>query len=469
LVLFPNLQIIPMITSLFRLIVKIAVRIFFRKIEVTNLEALPKKGPMIVAANHPSTFMDASVVGSFLKQKPRFLVKGSLFNTAFSKWLLTNMRAIPVQRAQDSPGGKINTSFLFSKCYERLEEGDTILIFPEGVSMHGRQLHKIKTGAARIALGAEAANDFNLGMKIVTIGLNYSNPRLFRSDLYLTIKEPIEVKDWKELYLKDEREASESLTEKIKEQLHDQIIITQDAEEDHLLERIEDVYKGRLLDKFDWDSKDAEANFQASKGLEQALRYFKETDADRVADLKNKLENYFHNLDQLRLNDDLFENTQERSSFLRAGLEQLGYLTFGFPIWLYGFLNNYLPYTLPSRLAYLISKEEGYIAPIMMFIGTLTFPIFYSGQIWAIQEYIGIGWLTILYALSLPLTGLFTLAYWTNVQNTKDQWTLFSKFYKKGDMVAQIIRQRTEIVAVLDVAKLEYLAVLEAEERNLKA
>jgi 1-acyl-sn-glycerol-3-phosphate acyltransferase len=455
-----------MITSLFRLIVRIALRIFFRKIEVTNLEALPKKGPMIVAANHPSTFMDASVVGCFLHQKPRFLVKASLFNTAFSKWLLTNMRAIPVQRAQDSPDGKVDTSFLFSKCYDRLADGDTILIFPEGVSIHGRQLHKIKTGAARIALGAEAANDFKLGVKIVTIGLNYSNPRLFRSDLYLTIKESIEVKDWKDLYLKDEREASDSLTEKIKDQLHEQIIITQDAAEDNLLEQIEDVYKGRLFDKFDWDPKDAESSFQASKGLEQALRYFKETDADRVADLKNRLENYFHNLDQLRLHDDLFENTQERSSFMQAGLKQLGYLLLGFPVWLYGLINNYLPYTLPSRLAYVISKEEGYIAPIMMFIGTLTFPIFYGVQIWAIQECIGISWLTILYALTLPLVGFFTLAYWRNVQNTKDQWTLFSRFYKKGDMVAKIIRQRTEIVEVLDVANREYLEVLETEGKD---
>lgn len=444
-------------------IVRIALRIFFRKIEVTNLEALPKTGPMIVAANHPSTFMDASVVSSFLHQKPRFLVKASLFNTAFSKWLLTNMRAIPVQRAQDSPDGTVDTSFLFSKCYDRLADGDTILIFPEGVSMHGRQLHKIKTGAARIALGAEAANDFKLGVKIVTIGLNYSNPRLFRSDLYLTIKEPIEVKDWKEEYLQDERIASDSLTEKIKEQLHEQIIITQDADEDNLLQQIEEVYKGRLLEKFGWDHKDAEANFQASKGLEQALRYFKETDTDRVAELKNKLENYFHNLDQMRLQNNLFENRQERSSFFQAGLKHLIYLVAGFPVWLYGLLNNYLPYTLPSRLAYLISKDEGYIAPIMMFIGTLTFPLFYSLQIWGMQHYIGIGWLTILYALSLPLTGFFTLAYWRNVQNTKDQWTLFSKFYKKGDQVAQIIRQRTDIVGMLDVAKREYLLVLETE------
>lgn len=452
-----------MITSLFRFIVQIAVRIFFRKIEVTNLEALPKKGPMIVAANHPSTFMDASVVGCFLDQKPRFLVKASLFNTAFSKWLLTNMRAIPVQRAQDSPDGTVDTSFLFSKCYERLADGDTILIFPEGVSLHGRQLHKIKTGAARIALGAEAENDFKLGVKIVTIGLNYSNPRLFRSDLYLTIKEPIDVRDWQARYQQDERAASDALTEKIKEQLHEQIIVTQDADEDHLLQQIEEVYKGRLLEKFDWNPEDAEVAFQASKGLEQALRYFKETDADRVAELKNKLENYFHNLDQLRLQDNLFEHSEERSSFFQAGLKHLFYLVVGFPIWLYGLLNNYWPYTLPSRLAYLISKEEGYIAPIMMFIGILTFPLFYGLQIWGVQHYVGIGWVTLLYAVSLPLTGFFTLAYWRTIQNTKDQWTLFSKFYKKGDQVAQLIRQRTDIVQLLDVANRAYLEVLETE------
>lgn len=453
-----------MITSLFRFIVRIAIRIFFRKITVTNLDVLPKEGPMIVAANHPSTFMDASVIGSFLHQKPRFLVKASLFNTAFNKWLLTNMRAIPVQRAQDSPDGQVDTSFLFSKCFERLAAGDTILIFPEGVSKHGRQLHKIKTGAARIALGAEAAKEFNLGVKIVTIGLNYSNPRLFRSDLYLTIKEPIDVRAWKELYNKDERAAAAALTQKIKNQLHEQIITTQDAEEDNLLEQIEDVYKGRLLEKFGWDKKNAEANFQATKGMEEALRYFKETDANRVAQLKNKLESYFHNLNQLCLNDDLFEHSHERRSFLVAGLKHSMYLILGFPVWLYGLINNYLPYTLPSRCAYLITKDEEYIAPIMMFIGILTFPLFYTLQVWGIQKYMGIEWLTFVYALSLPLTGFFTLAYWQDVQNTNDQWTLFSKFYNKSDLVSELIQQRSDIVQVLDQAKQEYLLILGMEE-----
>lgn len=449
-----------MITSFLKLIVQIAIRFFFRKIEVTNLEALPKKGPMIIAANHPNTFMDASVINSFLHQKPRFLAKSTLFNTAFNRWLFTSMRAIPVMRAEDSPNGESDTKFLFSKCFERLADGDTILIFPEGISVHGRQLHKVKTGAARIALGAEAEHDFKLGVKIVTIGLNYSNPRNFRSDLYLTIHEPINVSDWKDLYLQDERAAAQSLTEKIKTQLQNQIITTQDADEDNLLGKIEKVYKDRLLEKFGWNREDAEQDFRATKGLEQALRYFKETDANRVADLKNNLNNYFHNLDQLRLNDNLFENAAERKSFFRAGLRHIAYLVVGFPIWLYGFLNNYVPYILPSKIAYMLTKYEEYIAPTMMYLGAFTFPIFYGLQIGAVQYFGGIWWLTILYALSLPITGFFALAYWKTIQNTQDQWTLFSKFFKKSKLIAQVINQRAEIVQQLDAANQEYLEVL---------
>ncbi len=448
-----------MITSFLKLIVQIALRIFFRKIEVQNREALPDKGPMIVAANHPSTIMDASVIGCFLKQKPRFLTKASVFNSPVSKWVLTNMRAIPVMRAADSPDGKANTSFLFSKCFERLADGDTILIFPEGVSKHGRQLHKIKTGAARIALGAEAEYDFELGVKIVTIGLNYSNPRLFRSDLYITVNDPIEVREWKEQYLQDERATAQALTDKIKEQLHEQIIITQDAEEDNLLGQIEDVYKGQLLDKFDWKAEDAEKDFRATKGIEEALRYFKETDADRVAILKNKLNNYFCNLDQLRLHDDLFENSDERKSFFRAGLRHVFYLLFGFPLWLYGLINNYLPYKLPSVIAYKLTNFEEYIAPLMMFTGIFTFPLFYSIQIYTFHHFAGTGYLTAIYGLSLPLTAFFTMAYWRNLQNTNDQLTLFSRFYNKSKRVAKVIAQRAAIVQLLDEAKQEYMEV----------
>jgi 1-acyl-sn-glycerol-3-phosphate acyltransferase len=56
--------------------------------------------------------------------------------------------------AQDDPRLMQQNDEIFSKCFEHLKNNGAILIFPEGISLTNRQLRKIKTGAARIALGA---------------------------------------------------------------------------------------------------------------------------------------------------------------------------------------------------------------------------------------------------------------------------------------------------------------------------
>ena len=64
----------------------------------------------------------------------------------------------------------------------------------------------IKTGVAIIALGAEAKYNFELDLSIVPIGLNYSNPHNFKSDVFVNIGKPIKVSDYKDIYLKDPKE-----------------------------------------------------------------------------------------------------------------------------------------------------------------------------------------------------------------------------------------------------------------------
>ncbi len=457
-----------MVTSLFKYIVKIALHIFFRKIVIVRPELIPDKGPLIIAANHPSTIMDASVIGCLLQQKPRFLTKASVFKHPFNKWLLSNMGAIPVQRAVDSPNGKADTTFLFSTCFEHLAAGDTILIFPEGISKHGRQLHKIKTGAARIALGAAAEQAFQSNIKIITIGLNYSNPRRFRSDLYITIESAIEVNDWQDAYVKDEQAAVQSLTMQISQQLHRQIIVTQDAAEDNLLQQIEEIYQNVLIDQIDTKERLATKRFKTSKILEEALRYYQETEVDSVSKLRNQMDNYFYNLERLQLKDDLFETTAAKKSILWAGLGQLFSLLVGLPIWLYGFLNNYLPYRIPSLMAQLMTRDEEYKAPIMMYFGIIVFPLFYGVQVVGLRYFELPLFAQLAYAISLPLTGFFALAYWQRLEATKDQWTLFSSFYSKRKLLTKIIAQRASIVQALERAQEAYIQLLKKEDSAIE-
>ena len=51
-------------------------------------------------------------------------------------------------------------------------------------------LRNLKTGTARIALETEKRNEGKLGLKVVAVGLNYSQPEKFRSNILVNIDEP---------------------------------------------------------------------------------------------------------------------------------------------------------------------------------------------------------------------------------------------------------------------------------------
>ena len=102
------------------------------------------------------------------------------------------------------------------------------MIFPEGTSMHELRLRKIKTGTARIALSTENRHNFNLGIKILPIGLYYSDPSRFRGKIYINVDEPINASDFQKTYRKNSVLGAQQLTERIKKSLEENVIITQD-------------------------------------------------------------------------------------------------------------------------------------------------------------------------------------------------------------------------------------------------
>lgn len=451
-----------MITTILRWIVKITIHVFFKHFKVNNKEVIPKEGPMIVVANHPNTLMDPATVAVTLHQKPHFLGKATLFESKFGNWLWSGLRGIPIYRRQDSKSGTVNNDEVFAACYKKLEEKGSLLIFPEGVSIQERKLQDLKTGAARIALGAEKQQNYQLGIKILVLGLNYSDPSRFRSNLLINVAPIIEVKDYYQQHQEDEYGAVRALTAAIEDALKAQMIDIETKEEDLLLTQIEEVYQHKLLNDLGWKSTE-QNQFIASQEFKKALHHFNHQKSVDVHELKIKLDAYFHNLNQLKLKDNLFEDKQHKRSILVDGVFRLVYLLLGFPIYLYGLLNNYIPYIIPSKLAQKLTKEQVYFASIKMFSGLLLFTIFYSLQITLLQVFGGIWWLTLLYAISLPFSGFFTLKYWQRLLDTKDHWSLFSRFYQKDKLLHQLIAQRQEIITLLDNAKAEYLLENAAE------
>jgi len=145
----------------------LTVKAYFRSITINNIEAIPKKGPVLFVANHPSAFMDPIVITVFLNRILHYLARGESFANPVSRFIFSHLNMIPIYRATTTPDEMHKNKAVFQKCYDHLKEGGAIIIFPEGLSKTERRLRPIKTGAARITLGAEAQNDFKLGCTIV--------------------------------------------------------------------------------------------------------------------------------------------------------------------------------------------------------------------------------------------------------------------------------------------------------------
>ncbi len=189
-----------MLYGIIKLLLQGTIRIFFRSITIKNGNLIPEKGPLILLANHPATFMDPIVIACSIKRRVYFLGKGELFKGRFANWFLPRLNIIPVYRRQDDPDLMFKNNDTFKKCYEHLEKGGALLIFPEGVSITERKLKPIKSGASHIATGAESRNNFRLGLKIVNIGLNYADQHKFHRDLLINVHEPIEARDYAETF-----------------------------------------------------------------------------------------------------------------------------------------------------------------------------------------------------------------------------------------------------------------------------
>ncbi|MEJ8803630.1 lysophospholipid acyltransferase family protein [Pontibacter sp. H249] len=445
-----------MLYTLLKLIYKAGLWVFFKKFEVRNRHLIPGKGPLLVVSNHPNTFMDPIVTASLLKQPVYFIAKSTVFGGKLQNWILRQMHLIPINRREDNPDTAVSNDEAFAASFQALQQGKTILIFPEGNSFNQRRLRKIKTGTARIALGVEAENQNMLGLKILPVGLNYSAPSRFRSEVFVNIGEPITVADYAHLFDEDSQDTVLALTDEIRNRMENLIIHTPTDEEDELARQVEVLYKGRIAAVAPTSEPPHEHDFNLTRAIVKSITHFSQTSPARVAALKQHINDYMLQLKRLRLQDAILGKGHQ--AIIRQSITGLILMILGLPVYLYGLLHNYIPYIIPSKVARAVTKEEEWYAPIMLTVGIFSFPVLYALEVWLVAKWLEPSTpLVLLYILSLPLSGFFTLGYWNVATHTREHWLLLRLFFKRQQVVEDLRAQREAIVAELEQARKEYL------------
>ncbi|MGI8884023.1 MAG: lysophospholipid acyltransferase family protein, partial [Pyrinomonadaceae bacterium] len=214
-----------------------ALRLFFRRIETVNKEVVPENDAVIFVMNHPNGLIDPALVFVALPRKISFLAKSTLFKLPVISWLLRTVEALPLYRKVDAGEDVSKNRRTFEMCESLLRSGGAIALFPEGISHNSTKMMPLKTGAARIALGAISVHQTGtpLNLKIVPVGLFYTSKTTFRSEALLHFCEPFQVLP---VALDEEnqppREAVKALTDQIEKALKE---VTLNAETESELER----------------------------------------------------------------------------------------------------------------------------------------------------------------------------------------------------------------------------------------
>lgn len=448
-----------MLYTILKIIFKTSLRIFFRKIEVRNPDLIPLQGPLLIAANHPNTFMDPIAIGAIIRQELYFIAKSTIFKSPGRNWLLKKMNLVPIYRRVDGRVSAQANDDTFRKCFELLHHKGTLLIFPEGNSFNERRLRVLKTGTARMALGSEAQAGFKGGTCILPIGLNYSDPTRFRSTLFINVGKPIFVSDFADQYREDPHKAIQNLTDTLCRRLEELLVITSTEEEDELVRQVEGIYKYDLLQNLGLTRRQ-EDKFVLTKAIAESIRYFNQHDPERVRALQEQILVYIRKLNKLGLQDKFLRTNEKSADLVADTLRTTLYLIFGLPVFLFGCITNYLPYIIPAKIADKLVEEQEFRAPVMMTVGIFSFLAFYGLELGAVYRWSGSGWLTLLTGALLPVTGLFALQYYYRWINTRGYLQLLSVFYRRQDLVQEVLHDRTVIIKNLEAAKWVYIKEL---------
>jgi glycerol-3-phosphate O-acyltransferase / dihydroxyacetone phosphate acyltransferase len=196
---------------------QVAVSVVFRRIHVTAMSRLPENRPVILAANHSSALADVAIMIKEIPEYPHFLAAASWWKSPPARMLFNAGGVVPIHRRRDGEGLKENLS-AFDACNATLATGARIAIFPEGEMSNEPALLPLKTGAARIALGAAADAGIE-GVVVVPVGLVYEEMGKFRRDAELQFGEPIEIDEWIEKYRTDSAKAVRGVTDLIADRL----------------------------------------------------------------------------------------------------------------------------------------------------------------------------------------------------------------------------------------------------------
>ncbi len=399
---------------------------FYNRVTVVGKENVPQDKPVILAINHQNALMDALTIHCTLKSQSVFMARADIFKNPIAAKILRFFKILPIFRIRDGIQSLQNNDAVFEEAIGVLLNNKRLAILPEGNHFGQRRLRVLKKGIARIAFQAEERANFELGLQIVPVGLDYSNYINFGSDLLVHFGEPFSLSDYKEMYLENPQKAMNTFMQDLRDRMIPQMLNIDEELQYEEVELLKDIYIKHSIYRRGLDS--AHTSIRAnSQQIADKLIAFKESNKEKFNEMAQAGKMILNDLKKLD-----FRLWVPAKGYFPVFWTLMGsiLLTIFFPLFLVGFLFNFPPFYIPVLAASKI-KDPQFVSSIRFVASLLTFTLFYLAYFIVFMVVISPFYYAIGAFILLFFLGLFSYEYYTFYKKNVARWRAY--FYKRKE------------------------------------
>jgi 1-acyl-sn-glycerol-3-phosphate acyltransferase len=413
--------------------------VFYRKVIVTGRENIDPDHHLIFAPNHQNALMDALAVLFTSKGQQVFLARADIFKRKAIASILYFLKILPVYRIRDGFSSLKGNDDIFLKTIDVLKNKNGLVILPEGDHSGFRRLRQLKKGICRVAFQSDEATGFNLKVKIIPVGIEFSNYSRYRQVLTVVYGQPIEVSEYYDLYRVSPERALNELRSRLSLKMKDNMIHIESEEDYEAIDELRSMINGRFSDDIRFPK------IFRDRTLISKLNLLKSSDPSAYKKIcylsilvKNKAK-------ELKTDYRLLEKRKHPLGWLIAGITGI-ILTF--PLFIFGNIFNLTFLEIPnlqvrktkdpqfhSSIRYTISLMLAFVfLPVYLILCLIIFPSWLLG---------------LLLFFTLPLSGLFAWNYYLVFRRITGGFRIRSLIREKNEDFELLRKSHSELVTLV--------------------
>src|ERR1035437_2407264 len=403
--------------------------VFYRKVIVLGRENIKPEDHIIFAPNHQNALMDALAVLFTHKGQPIFLARADIFKRKTVAAILYFLKILPVYRIRDGFSSVKGNDEIFVKTIDVLKNKNGLVILPEGDHAGFRRLRQLKKGICRVAFQSDEATGFTLKIKIIPVGLEFSNYSRFRQVLTVAYGKPIEVSDFFDSYKVNPERALNELRSKLSDEMKSIMVHIESEEDYEAIDELRGMINGRFSDDIRF------SKLSRDRILVNKMNLLKSSEPslyERICSLRLNIQN---TAKELKTDYRLLEKRKHPLGWLLAGMISI---IITFPLFIYGNIFNLTFLEIPNLQIRKIKDPQFHSSiryGISLVLAFVFLPLYLIISLFIFSSW----WLGLLIFLTLPISGLFAWNYYLQFHRIIGGFRV-RKFIRKKNNDFQLLR-----------------------------